>query len=226
MNNYILATIKPWNIKMYHEKIKKIPGNWFLIDNPELLNIDYIKKINPKLIFFPHWSWKVSEEIINNFECICFHMTDLPYGKGGSPLQNLIVRSHKETVVSALKMESEYDSGPIYFKEKLKLEGSAHQIFKKFSIITFKLIKKIVDKKPIPIKQYGVSTFFDRRKKEESLIPSNTSLEQIYDHIRMLDAPTYPKAFIRWGSKIIEFENAEIIDNKINAKVCIYEEKK
>ena len=41
----------------------------------------------------------------------------------------------------------------------------------------------------------------------------------------MLDAPTYPKAFIRWGSKVIEFENAEIIDNKINAKVCIYETK-
>ena len=53
-------------------------------------------------------------------------------------------KSHK-TVVSALKMESEYDSGPIYFKEKLKLEGSAHQIFKNFQL-TFKLIKKIVDK--------------------------------------------------------------------------------
>ncbi len=31
-------------------------------------------------------------EIFENWACVVFHMTDLPYGRGGSPLQNLIVR--------------------------------------------------------------------------------------------------------------------------------------
>jgi len=36
--------------------------------------------------------WIILKEIFENYEIILFHMTDLPYGRGGSPLQNLIVR--------------------------------------------------------------------------------------------------------------------------------------
>ena len=43
-------------------------------------------------------------EIIRNYECICFHETDLPFGRGGSPIQNLIVRGFKTTKISAIKM--------------------------------------------------------------------------------------------------------------------------
>ena len=49
----------------------------------------------PKYIFFPHWSKKVDTKIVNNYECVCFHETDLPYGRGGSPIQNLILRNQK-----------------------------------------------------------------------------------------------------------------------------------
>ena len=41
-------------------------------------------------------------------------MTDLPFGRGGSPLQNLIVRGYKETMLSAIKCVGEVDAGPIY----------------------------------------------------------------------------------------------------------------
>ena len=51
----------------------------------------------------------IPTEIFTSFECIVFHMTDLPYGRGGSPLQNLIVRGHKKTKVSALKVVKEVD---------------------------------------------------------------------------------------------------------------------
>ena len=33
------------------------------------------------------------QEIHENYKCIIFHMTDLPFGRGGSPLQNLISRN-------------------------------------------------------------------------------------------------------------------------------------
>lgn len=61
----------------------------------------------PKFIFFPHWSWLIPEDIHTRFECVVFHMTDLPYGRGGSPLQNLIVRGHKETKLTALRCVNE-----------------------------------------------------------------------------------------------------------------------
>ena len=40
-------------------------------------NIINLKKINPKFIFFPHWNWKVSSNILNNFECIALHNTTI-----------------------------------------------------------------------------------------------------------------------------------------------------
>ena len=63
----------------------------------------------------------IPKKIYSNYDCIVFHMTDLPYGRGGSPLQNLIVRGHKETKISALNVQSGLDTGDIYLKKKLIL---------------------------------------------------------------------------------------------------------
>ncbi len=49
-----------------------------------------------------------------NFNCVVFHMTDLPFGRGGSPLQNLISRGIYKTKISAIKVVKEIDAGPIY----------------------------------------------------------------------------------------------------------------
>jgi hypothetical protein len=56
-------------------------------------------------------------------------MSDVPYGRGGSPLQNLIVRGHRETKISELRMVADMDAGPVYRKEYLSLDGSARAIF-------------------------------------------------------------------------------------------------
>ena len=104
MSNYIVATIKEWNIKEFHEKTPKLPGNWHLVSDKQELTIELINSLKPRYIFFPHWSWIVPEDILNNAECVCFHMSDVPYGRGGSPLQNLIVRGHKNTKITALRM--------------------------------------------------------------------------------------------------------------------------
>ena len=48
-----------------------------------------LEKIKPKYALF-HTGLIKYQKIFENFNCIIFHMTDLPYGRGGSPLQNLI----------------------------------------------------------------------------------------------------------------------------------------
>jgi len=50
-------------------------------------------------------------------------MTDLPFGRGGSPLQNLIVRGFTHTKLSALRVEKGLDTGDIYLKEDLEQYG-------------------------------------------------------------------------------------------------------
>src|SRR5574344_937997 len=87
--------------------------NFIYIYDKQQLNYEYLKKINPEYIFFPHWSYKISDSIYNNFKCIIFHETDLPYGRGGSPIQNLIERGIYKTKISAIQCAEEIDSGDI-----------------------------------------------------------------------------------------------------------------
>ena len=60
------------------------------VRDQESLEFLKLSKFSPHYIFFPHWSWLIPEEIYQNFECVIFHMTNLPYGRGGSPLHYLI----------------------------------------------------------------------------------------------------------------------------------------
>jgi methionyl-tRNA formyltransferase len=121
--SYLVIGCRPWNRKLFDEVISKYPGEWHFMGSREELTRGKIRAINPRFIFFLHWSWKVPHEIVDGCECVCFHMTDVPYGRGGSPLQNLIVRGHKETKVTALRMTREIDAGAVYLKEPLSLEG-------------------------------------------------------------------------------------------------------
>ena len=214
-NNYVVATIKAWNIEQFQQNKSSLPGVWHLISSPEELTIERLREINPRYIFFPHWSWIVSEDILNEFECVCFHMTDLPYGRGGSPLQNLILRGFTETKLTALKMNNQLDAGDIYLKQTLSLAGSAAEIFLACAKLTFKMIKHIVDLEPPATAQQGKVVEFTRRTPEQSKLPTKATLEQIYNHIRMLDADSYPKAFIEYGDFRIEFNNASF-DEKQN----------
>lgn len=61
------------------------------------------------------------KEIYESFECVVFHMTDLSLGKGGSPLQNLLVRGIYQTKISAIKVSAGMDTGDVYFKENLDI---------------------------------------------------------------------------------------------------------
>lgn len=221
----IIATIKSWNIKNTEEFIKNNSEyNIKLITDKENLNLKNIDDFNPDYIFFPHWSWIIDEEIYSNYNCIVFHMTDLPFGRGGSPLQNLIARGIKNTKISALKVDGGLDTGDIYLKEDLNLNGSAEEIFIRLSDIIFtKMIPFILNKKSDPQVQKGEVVNFKRRKPEESEIEKKFSIAKVYDHIRMLDAEGYPKAFIKYGDLKLEFNRAKLTADGIVADVKITE---
>jgi len=144
---YIIVTIKPWNINFLKKNKKKFPGRCFFIFEPKKLNSKYLKKIKPEKIFFIHWSHFIKPEIYKSYQCILFHMTDLPYGRGGSPLQNLILRKKKTTKISAIKVDKIFDSGDVYLKRNLRLSGNAHEIFKRSIDIIFNMIKILLKKK-------------------------------------------------------------------------------
>jgi len=220
----IIATIKPWNIKNAEKIAQKIKDKYHteIITNKEELTAEKIKALNPEYIFFPHWSWKIPESIYKQYNCIVFHMTDLPFGRGGSPLQNLIIRGYKQTKISAIKVVKAMDAGPVYLKEELELYGTADEIFMRASKIVFeKMIPKILENNITPAEQQGEITPFKRRKPEESNIENLKTLEQLYDYIRMLDGEGYPKAFIETDQFKVEFSRASLKQDGIIADAKI-----
>lgn len=205
---YIVAAIHDWNRVAFEQNCNSLPGEWVLIDKKEGLTPEFVASYEPRYIFFPHWSWKVPKAILDLAECVCFHMADVPYGRGGSPLQNLIVRGHQETKLSALRMVEELDAGPVYLKKDLSLQGAAHEIYKNAGLLTYDLIREIVANEMAPSPQQGEITIFARRTPDQSRVDGLVSPDQLYDHIRMLDAPGYPHAFLDCGQYVIELTNA------------------
>ena len=226
MANFLIASSKPWTFVEYKNRFKNSIDDWRYIDKKEKLDKDYLKILKPKYIFFPHWSWIVPEDILKKYECICFHMTDLPFGRGGSPLQNLIKNGYDKTKISALKMTPIVDSGPIYLKRDLDLSGTAQNIYERSTKIIYDMMEEIISNDIAPTEQIGEVKNFKRLSDNDNLLPEFCLPREAYNHIRMLDAETYPKAFIKYGSFKIEFFGAKLgKDDTVTATVIIREEK-
>ncbi|MCP4482325.1 MAG: methionyl-tRNA formyltransferase [bacterium] len=225
-----IATIKTWNFVNLAKFINNYSDVYdiYVCKLEKELSYQFLKSINPDYIFFPHWSWIIDKDIYENFKCVLFHITDLPYGRGGSPLQNLILKGKKKTKISAIKVSKDLDAGDIYSKDSLCIDKeSAQEIFQKVSdIIFFKMIPNIIRNNTCPKPQKGIVTFFKRRTPEQSNILNAElkNMAQFYDFIRMLDAESYPKAFIKYKNFTIEFNKAEIKNNEINGRFRIIEE--
>lgn len=207
--------------KVFKKLNKELTHEVYWIGKEEDLTKEFLDRINPRYVFFLHWSTYIHEEIFLNYECVIFHMTDLPFGRGRCPMQNLVARGIYETKMTALKCQKEIDSGPVYLKRHFSLYGSAEEIYFRASKLILEMILTILDNNPVPIKQVGEPVYFQLRKPEEGNLSKLTSLEKIFDYIRMLDAEGYPNAFIDVGEFRYEFERAVFKNNHLHADVKI-----
>ncbi len=217
----VIVTEKFWNKHIVEDLSRKLNIEFQLISKEESLVFDKLVEISPNYIFFPHWSHIIPSSIYKNFECVVFHMTDLPFGRGGSPLQNLIERGITHTKISALKVVNELDAGPIYLKRDLCLLGTAEEIFIRASKVISEMIEFIVTYNPKPQMQAGEIVSFTRRKPGQSDISQLDTIEQVFDYIRMLDAEGYPKAFLETDNFRLEFSRASLKVDSIMADVKI-----
>ena len=221
----IIACQRPWCERLVDRLQKKTKSTFKLITDKASLNIDNLEQLAPEYIFFPHWSDIIPAAIYENFQCVIFHMTDLPYGRGGSPLQNLIVHGHQQTVISAIQCVKDLDEGPLYLKRPLSLLGNAEEIYIRANESIEEMIVEILRERPVPRQQVGEVVHFQRRKPEQGDWSTVQSLEEVFDYIRMLDAEGYPSAFVKVGPFRLEFTRASRRTNHIHADVKIFDQR-
>jgi methionyl-tRNA formyltransferase len=181
-----------------------------MISDFDDIDVSMLAECERARIFVPHWSEIIPAAIHDSIETICFHMTDLPWGRGGSPLQHLILAGRETTKLTAFRCSGELDAGPVYVKRDLSLEGRAEDILVRAALLMVDMIIDISlgDLRPSP--QVGLATTLRRRRPHQSCLPSNVSGKELYDFIRMLDADGYPPAYSEVGGLRIEYRSATL----------------
>ena len=166
---------------------------------------DIVDSIKPDLVFFVGWSYKIPENIVNDYTCVCLHPSPLPKYRGGSPIQNQILRNEKDSSVSLFIMDEGLDTGDVLYQSEFSLSGSLDDIFDRIVTIGVRGINYITNNannlNNIKTKQDdSVATFFRRKKQSDSEIKISDfekyEPEYFYNKIRCLNNP-YPNAFIR-----------------------------
>lgn len=217
----LIVSNKEWHRKYINEINACTGADVTYISDKSEVNKEKFEAIAPDWVFFPHWSHIVPADVYENFRCVIFHMTDLPFGRGGSPLQNLIARGIYETKLSAIRCVKELDAGEVYKKVPLSLWGSAEEIYLRTAELIKELIIDLVLNPVSPIPQEGEPVVFKRRKPDDGNIEVCDGLKQVFDYIRMLDADGYPRAFLETDKLRFEFSRASMRNGEILADVRI-----
>jgi methionyl-tRNA formyltransferase len=221
MINYVVASSKDWFQE--HPKTREYSSlNIIEIKTKNELNLELLETINPRYIFFPHWNWKVGSEIFERYECVVFHTAPLPFGRGGSPIQNLILRNIEKTPVCALRMTEILDGGPIYDSIEATLDGTITQILSKIAVCVEKLIIKICQENIEPKEQSGDVVTFNRLTYADNELKSEYSIKELYNRIRMVDGEGYKNAYINFGDYKIDLTDSQLKNNEIVAKIRLY----
>ena len=219
----LLLSSRPWNSDLPDRLSRRLDQHVESITAPAQLTSEVVSAIDPQWIFVPHWSHLIPKSIWGSWPTVIFHMTDLPYGRGGSPLQNLIKRGHSSTMLSALRCGAGLDIGDIYIKQPLSLHGSAEEIFLRADAVIEQMIEQIVNEEPTATPQQGEPVLFSRRTPAESNLASCPEgvLSSWYDQIRMLDAEGYPYAFLEAHGMRLEFRRVSQRSDGLHADVKI-----
>lgn len=179
---------------------------------------------NASLLFFPYWHWPVPKELTDTGRCIGFHPTDLPFGRGGSPIQNLILRGYGSTKLCMYQMNDAMDAGPVFRRVELSLSGTAHEIYVRLAFTAGLLARWLLEAfeqdgvlpVPRPQRPGANEEVFKRRGPEDSRLDPAVVKDRwaFYDFVRMLEAPWLPPAYIETNGGKLVLSGAEMVQDK------------
>ena len=144
----------------------------------------------------------IDQSLRNKFKnTFVIHASDLPKGRGWSPhIWNILNGANKLTV-TLLKAENEIDSGDIYKKIHINIED--HELWDEINEKLFNAEVQLLD---YAVNSYddlrgvqqnleGESSFYKKRKPEDSKIDPHQSIKDQFNKIRVSDPNRNPAYF-------------------------------
>ena len=137
------------------------------------------------------------------------HESDLPRGKGWSPLTWQILDGADRIPVTLIEAADKVDSGTIYAQRWVEFEG--HELVDELRAAqgeaTRALCREFVDDYPACAErgreQHGEESFYPRRKPDDSRIDPERPLSEQLALLRVVDNGRYP-AFFEWRGRCFE----------------------
>lgn len=163
---------------------------------------------NNDIVFILGYTKILDEDFLNlNKLNLVVHESDLPKGKGFSPVQWQILRGQNNIVFTLFEAKKELDSGDIFLQKHVSFSG--YELFDKIREIqgkkTMELIGEFLDIYPAINKkaQLGEGTTFKRRKLSDDKLDINKSIKEQFNHLRIANNEEYPLWFEIDGNKYI-----------------------
>lgn len=138
---------------------------------------------------------------------IVVHASDLPAGKGFTPLKWQIIEGKDDIVLTLFEAAEAVDAGPYYMKEMLHFDGT--ELLKELQqIMADKIIEMcleyVVNPEKYPAKQQqGEESFYPRFTKSDDMIDIDKSIKEQFNHFRVADNEKFPLWFEYKGKKYI-----------------------
>ena len=127
---------------------------------------------------------------------LVLHESDLPKGRGWSPVAHQILDGKTEVTVSLIEAADKIDSGDIWAQEVAYIPD--HALAGEISEILFgvkkRLIARALYERLIPRKQEGAPTYYQRRTPESSRLDPNRTIAEQFDLLRICE-PRFPAFF-------------------------------
>ena len=139
------------------------------------------------------------EVLARNRRNLVVHASDLPKGRGFSPMTWLVLDGRNDIPVCLLEAAEEVDAGQIVYRTAMRFEG--HELIDEMRAVLGKLhvdlCRKFLDEldPPAGAAQQGEATFYPRRRPADSRLDPSRSIAAQFDLLRTVDNQAYPAFF-------------------------------
>ena len=127
------------------------------------------------------------------------HESDLPKGKGWSPLTWLILKGQNDIPICLIKAREKVDSGDILLKKEISFRGDEliEELKHRQGLETINICLEYLEKRNElkPQRQSGEETFYPRRTPDSSRLDVDKSIRDQFNLLRVCDNDRYPAFF-------------------------------
>ena len=140
-----------------------------------------------------------------NSHNLVIHESDLPKGKGWSPVSWQVLEGVNEIPVTMFEATEQLDAGAVYLKDKIILEGHEllPRIKEKQGEKTLDMIYRFLSLWPdlAPVPQAGEESLYDRRTIDDDMLDINKTIAEQFNNLRIADNTNHPAWFKIYGKR-------------------------